>query len=491
VRHTDTGPTLQKVFSFSQDGKYFAIVDRTTIETASGGTEGSGAVISIWTTSDFKKVLSIPVRFPFEVASIAISPDNALIAAAQRDFIDIFDMADGKPIATIDSLCFSYQREIIFGPYNVPPMLLENSNCSSLTWVIVEDTARPASNNAPDFSKIVFNKTGGYQAISYPQPMSDFSVYEWFHYMFLNNDLLAAQNRHSVDTYACNLDLSAGNYDCQRDTTESVNNQILGKDRILATDGKYYDYEVSSRKVEIFSAENKTQVFYSIPFQNYGFSLLALDPINNTVMYEEALTPSVIRSVIQDMERNRVLAEYKGETFISSLVFSQNKNYAAFCRSIGYNSRLNKDKLIVFDLVGKKIIYNQTSSCGYAALALSKDGSKLAIQFPYLKNPTDRRYSGKLQIFNTQPPYDRQDADVDAPQYAIAFSPDDSLLAVTCGQRDVCFFDVANTSMIYQLEAHSQINSLAFSPDGSILSMYSNWGMNSFWAIPPFEIRTK
>jgi WD40 repeat protein len=482
---------LQKVFSFSPDGKNFAVVDRTTIETAGGGTEGSGAVISIWTTSDFTKVLSIPVRFPFEVSSIAISPDNTLLAASQRDFIDIFDMANGQPKATIDSLCFSYQREIMFGPYNIPPVLLENSNCSSLTWVIVENTARPANNNAPDFSKIVFNNTGGYKAISYPQPMSDFSVYDWFHYMFLSNDLLAAQNRHSVDTYACYLDLTAGNFDCQHDTTESVNNQILGKDRILATDGKYYDYEVSSGKVEIFSAENKSQVFYSIPFQNYGFSLLALDPVNKIVVYEEALTPSVIKTVIQDMERNRVLAEYKGETFISSLVFSPNKNYAAFCRSIGYNTRLNKDKLIVFDLVGKKIVYNQTSSCGYAALALSQDGSQLAIQLPYLKNSTDRRNSGKLQIFNTQPPYDKQEVDVDAPQYAIAFSPDDSLLAVSCGERDVCFFEVATNSMIHQLEGHSQLISLAFSPDGSILSMYSNWGLNSLWAIPPFENRTK
>jgi len=211
-----------------------------------------------------------------------------------------------------------------------------------------------------------------------------------------------------------------------------------------------------------------------------------LDPINHIIFYNMALSPSIVRPVILDMTNDQILQKWEGATFISPLVFSENGKYAAFCRNIGYNNRPNKDKLIIFDLTEKKIIYNETFTCSGVSLAITQDGTKLAIEHYYLKNPTDARYSLRFVIFNTLPPYDKKYLEIESSSRAAVFSPDNSLLAIACGESDICFFDVATNNKIYQLKAHSHITNLAFSPDGNSLATSSDWGLVSLWAVPPF-----
>jgi WD40 repeat protein len=187
------------------------------------------------------------------------------------------------------------------------------------------------------------------------------------------------------------------------------------------------------------------------------------------------------------MSSDHVLQKWEGETYLASVVFSGNGKYAAFCRLKGYNTRPNKDKLTILDLSKKTVIYDETFTCSGVSLALNHDGNVLAVEHNYLKNPTDRRYSVRLLTFNTQLPYDKKYIELEAASRAIAWSPDDSLLAVACHESDICFFDVVTNNQVHQIKAHSEITNIAFSPDGKFLATSSNWGLISVWAILPFS----
>jgi WD40 repeat protein len=490
VLHTDKAPTLQNVFAFSPDGAYYAVVDTVQQQNPDGSTGAAGAVASIWKTSDFTKVASIPIRFPFRISGIAISPDHSMLAVSQLEFIDIFDFQGGDPKITIDNLCFAYERQIMFGP-PVSPILFEKSSCSSMVWKISGTVAAPIDGNGPDLSKVMFDKDGKYKSIPFTYPfVSEFRPYrQEYYFRFLDRDTISFKSfdAQTLDRHTCTLSLTKSSFDCESHVPKVDSAQVTGKDRILANNGKYYDYTVNTSSVDIFPHDNPGQLFYSLPFHNYEFDLLALDATNQIIFYNMALSPSITKAVIQDTSNDRVLQKWEGETFISSLVFSANGRYAALCRSIGYNNRPNKDKLVIFDMVDKKVIYNQTFTCVGVSLAFNHDGNKLAVEHSYLKNPTDRRYSTQLLIFNTQPPYDKKSIEVEASSRAAAFSPDDSLLAVACHESDVCFFDVTTDVLTFQLKVQPQITAIAFSPDGKLMAASSDWALMSVWAIPPLE----
>ena len=490
IVHVSKGLSLQNNFAFSSNGAYFAVVDTFTQVDSVGNSSTVGGQASVWKTSDFTKVSSMDVRFPFRAYSLAFSEDQTMLAVAQNDFIDVFDVLSGELKVTIGNLCFSYQRMILFVPSS-PQRLLEKSDCSSNIWTITGSNAIPFGNGPSDLSRIVLDNEGNFENIPFTySTISEFKPYrQEYYFRFSNEDTLSFKSfdNGSLDRRTCDISLAIGSFDCQAFTSKDENGQILGKSRILAIDGEYYDYTVSKSTVDIYSSDNPGEVYYSIPFHSYGFELVALDPVNELLFYHMALSTNINRVVIHDMTTDGILQKWEGETFLSSYAFSENGKYAAFCRSIGYNTRPNKDKLILFDLAEKKIIYNETFTCSGVSLALSQNGNKLAVQQSYLKNPTDQRYSVRVLIMNTLPPYDKQYVDLEAASRAIVFSPDDSLLAVACAETDICFFDVATKNQVYQLKANSQITNLAFSPNGNFLAASSNWGLISLWAVPPFE----
>jgi WD40 repeat protein len=491
VLHTDKASTLQSVFAFSPDGAYYAVVDTVQQQNPDGSTGGVGAVASIWKTSDFTKVSSIPIRFPFRISSIAFSPDNSMLAVSQLEFIDIFDFQGGDPKISIGNLCLAYDRKVMF-ELSTPPILFEKSSCSSMVWKISGDIAAPIDGNGPDLSKVMFDKDGKYKSIPFPYPVvPEFRPYrQEYYFRFLDSETISFRSfaAQTLDRYTCNLSLKKSVFDCQAYTPKEENGQILGKGRILANDDKFYNYVVGKSTIDFYSEENPNQIYHSIPFHRYGFEVEALDPENNVIFYNMYLSTTANRVVIQDLSNDRLLQKWEGKTFIQSVVFSGDGRYAAFCRILGYNNRPNKDKLMIFDMVDKKVVYNQTFTCGGVSLAFNHDGSKLAVEHYYLKKPTDRRYSTELLVFNTQPPYDKKTVEVETSSSAVAFSPDDSLLAVACHESDICFFDAATNTQIFQLQANPQISTIAFSPDGKLMAASSDWALLSVWAIHPLEV---
>lgn len=486
---TSSAQTLQNLPTFSSDGKYFALADLTQVATSGGGTQVAGGTVGIWTTSNFTKVSSFSVNFPFDVTGISFSEDNNLLVIAQRNSIDIIDVLSGDSKATIADLCDSYQRRVMF----VPPTtdkVLEHSDCSSGEWTISGSTARLSNDDVPDLSRIAFDENRNFKTIPYVYPItSNLRAYRDQYYLkFLNNDILGFKNfdLKTLDRHSCDVSLVNGSLDCQSHAPEYNNGRYLGKDVILATDGKYYGYTVGNDRVDIYSIEKPTQVYYSIPFRQYIFDLIALDPVNKLVIYNLALSMSQNRVVIQDMENDRILEKWEGETFISSIAFSENDKFATFCRATSYSGGINKDKLAILDLSTKKITNTLDFTCRDTALSLSNDGSKLSVEH-YIVDPIDQLYSTRVMILNTISPFEKYHSTLGGIfSHAIAFSPDDSMIAVTCSIVEICFLDTSELREIHRFTAHSGITNLAFSPDGSLLATSSNWGLISLWAVPPF-----
>lgn len=491
--YASSAATYQDLPTFSSDGKYFALANLTQVATSGGGTQPAGAAISVWTTRDFIMVSSMNVKFPFNVSSIAFSEDNTLLAIAQENSISIYDIPSGDPKVTIADLCESGIRKVIFAPSSTI-MVLEHSDCSSGEWTVSGSTARLSADNVPDLSRITFDENGNFKAISYTQPTPDLRAYrQEYYFEFLNNDILSFKSfdAETLDRHSCDLSLANGSLDCQSHAPEYYwegSQLVLSeyKDVILATDGKYYSYVVGKSKVDIYSFDDPSQVYYSIPFRDYGFELLALDPVNNIVIYNIALSMRANRVIIQDMTNDHLLEKWEGETFLDSIVFSENKKFAALCRTIGYTNSPNKDKLVIFDLSEKRTKYNSEFTCSGTALSISSDGSKLAAEHRYLPNATT--LITRVTILNTSPPYETKHLDFESwfYPYATAFSPDGSMLAAGCSNNDICFLDPSDGREIYRTKAHSGISNMAFSKDGSVLATSSNWGLISLWAVPPF-----
>jgi hypothetical protein len=486
--YTSSAPTLQEPPTFSSDGKYFALADLTQVRTPGGGTEPAGGTVGVWTTNDFTRVSSMSVKFPFIVSSIAFSEDNTLLAIAQENSIDVYDVPNDDSKVTIADLCKSDIRKVMFAPSSTTK-ILEHTECGSGEWTISGNTAKLSSSNVPDLSSIVFDEKGNFKAIPYTQPVSNLKAYiREDTFKFTNNDVISFRNydAEAGNNHSCDLSLANSSFDCLANPRQYNSGRYLGKDILLATDGKYYSYVVGKSKVDIYSFDNPSQVYYSIPFRDFAFDLLALDPINKLVFYNIALSGRANRVIIQDMKNDHILEKWEGETFISSIVFSENNKFAGLCHTIGYTSGPNKDRLVIFDLSEKRTMYNTESTCSGAALSIKDDGSRLAIEY-YLYNPTDQLYSTRIMILNTTSPFEKQYFDFDTLfSYATAFSPDGSMLAAVCSKNEICFLDSSDGREIYRMKAHSGISNLAFSKDGSMLATSSNWGLISLWAVPPF-----
>ena len=488
---TSSTQTLQDLPTFSYDGKYFALADLTQISTSGGGTEPAGGTVGVWTTNDFTRVSSMSVKFPFSVSSISFSEDNTLLATAQRNSVEIYDAVSGDSQVTIADLCESDTRKVMFVPSSTTK-ILEHSECSSGEWAISGSTASLSTDSVPDLSRISFDENGNFKAIPYTQPAtSEVKAFtQEYYFEFLNNDVLSFKNvNFQIDDKknSCDLSLANGSFDCQSHAPEYSNGRYLGKDVILATDGKYYSFVVGKSKVDIYSFDNPSQVYYSIPFRDFFFTLLALDPISGLVFYDISLSDKADRVIIQDMKNDRILEKWEGQTYISSLAISENSRYATLCRTIGnYNDGTDKDRLVIFDLSEKRTAYNTDFNCSGTTLALSSDGAKLVSE--YGKGATSATAITRVMLLNTTPPYETKYFDFDSwfYPYTAVFSPDSSMLAVGCSKNEICFLDPSDGREIYRMNAHSGISNLAFSKDGSVLATSSSQGLISLWAVPPF-----
>ncbi len=262
--YTSGAPTYQDQPTFSGDGKYFAVADLIIEAHADGSTNPAGASVSISTGKDLAKVSSLNINFPFYVFGMAFSEDNALLAIAQTNTIDIFDVQSGAIKVTIADLCKAGSRKVMFAP-SAKFRILESSDCGSSEWAITDSTARVSPGKAPDLSRIDFDEKGNFKHIPYPQHGNPdlWAHYQENYFTFLNDDMLGFKysNPETSDRHPCDLSLNSGALDCQTNLLEYNNERYLVKDTILAKDGKYYRYVAGKTQVDIYSFDDPAQVY--------------------------------------------------------------------------------------------------------------------------------------------------------------------------------------------------------------------------------------
>lgn len=462
--------------TISSNGQYIAFSDQVSV--------------NIWRTSDFEKVTTIKIDYPYVLTSIAFSEDGHRFAISQKTNIKIYDVQTGNMQTFIQGLCDTYQRDVIFAPH-LPVRVVESSACDSGMWLIDQGRATKEQAGASyDLSKIKFDGDGHISSIPYPYSASELRAYRrQYYFQFMDADTLAFKNfaEHSLDRYTCVLSLSKGLINCKSNSEVFGDGQFTGTDQILGTDGQYYDYKVTRANVEIHSQGDSGKIYYSLPWKGYIFRIEALDPVNKLIFYEIALDVNNNREVIQDMENDHILNKFEGYTYFAPIAFSENKKFAAICQKVTYSGTPSIDKLIIFDLTKKAIVHSTNFTCDTTggSLSLSADGSKLAAEYVSSFNgDTVNRQVLLLDIANG---FTSQRFDVEAHQAsATAYTPDGKMLAVMCTDDTVCFLDASNGQEMGRLKAHSGITHIALSKDGKLMATSSDWGLISLWAIPPF-----
>lgn len=451
--------------TFSPNGIYIAVENRT-IDSSKGYDKRIGTTINIWNTQNLTKVSGIKIEYPFYInpEGFAFSENSRLIAIGQVNSIGVFDISNGGLISSIDKLCDSYKRKVIFVSEQ-PLKILENSDCSGIgIWTIesANATFSPTNRNI-DFAKITFDEKKNPQTISYPRELGNWVASRP---QFLDDNVLVFQ--------PCSI---------QIDTAASTCPDNGGI--VLGTDGQYYSYAVQNSNLEIRSMANPNQIYYSVSWSgSYHASLTGLDPINKIILYYLGGSPNS-KVVIQDMENDRVIAEWEGKTYLSSIVFSQNNKMAAICRKKGNTfSWTYADSLILLDLTQKTITYSMPFDC-WGGFALSNDGNKLITEH---RSANPDNTGATISVIDTLPPYQSNKFEIETTsyRYAVGFSPDNKMIVATCYDDNLCFLDVSSGSIIYQMKTYSGINGIAFSPNGSMMATSASWGVISLWAIPPF-----
>jgi len=447
--------------AISPDGQYIAFSNELSI--------------NIWGTSDFKLINMIKLDYPYSLTNIAFSEDGKLLAVSQKSNIKVYNVGTGDNQVSVQGLCETYKRRVIFAP-NLPVRAVESSDCDSGVWLIDQGRATGGTSANYDLSKIKFDEDGRISSIPYPYPASDLSAYgRQYYFQFLDNGTLVFKNDEEHG-YSCTISLSNNSIKCSTGTQKYVDGQYLGSGQVLGTDGQFYRYEVNHSDVEI-RPQNSGKIYYSIPWKGYIFNLEALDPVNNLIFYQVAINSQINKEIIQDMATNKVLKKEEGETFFAPIAFSENKKYAAICQKISYSYGRPIDKLMIFDLTKKAVVYSTAFTCSTIGgdITLSNDGSKLAAQ-----------YMQKVFLLDISNSFRRQKIDIETNGGLTAFSPDGNMLIVMCQENTICFLNASDGQEIYRLRAQPGITHIAFSKDGTLMATSSNWGSLSLWAVPPF-----
>lgn len=450
--------------TFSPNGSYLAVPN--PIWDGSGGV--SGNVVNIWNTSDFSRVSSINITYPFFVGEnngIAFTEDSSLIAIGQKNKIELFDVVTGEPVKSIN-VCDSYQRRIIVIPVKTLN-IVDMNDCKSGIWTIRSD--QPAfSEIYLDLSKISFDTDGNPFTIPYQHSTGNWYGYlaqRWF--KFLDDDHFAfnSQVNYYVDQ-TCNFQVSKGSANCSNDKL------------ILGTDGKYYKYNVEVDTVDIFDpGEESTTPFFTIFYSGTAFELYALDPIDDLIIYRAAQSGFYNKIIVMEMRSNKVIKNWEGQYLIDKVVFSSDNKYLALCLKQEITNKPYNDKLVLLDTAQKKIVSQTTITCSNSALAFSPDGTKLAAE----------SYN-KIIVLDLLSSYKVTSFDIEASNYAIGFSPDNKILLASCFVDSICFLDVIDGKEIHRINNMYGVSGIAFSKDETLMALSTNWGLISVWAIPPFSI---
>ena len=109
-------------------------------------------------------------------------------------------------------------------------------------------------------------------------------------------------------------------------------------------------------------------------------------------------------------------------------------------------------------------------------IALSPDGKKAATAFGVLNSPK----SDNLSIWDVETGKELVQLIFPGPVFNVAFSPDDTRIAVSCGSIAM-ILDASTWKIVSQLNHDALINHIAFSPDGNRVATASDDGSARIW----------
>jgi WD40 repeat protein len=339
-----------------------------------------------------------------------------------------------------------------------------------------------SENNVKGLQEIAFYKSG----------ITGFVNDIWHSFLFFRfrNDDFLSLNYWSPEPLNsrtfCDLFMADGSIKCQENHIENSNLGFYeGQQLIIGTDGNYYGYDLGSdREIGIYPIETPNQVIATIPnkYRNV-IELEALDLTNNVVIYNK--DPGVY---IQDSQDDSILFKWdNAHIFPLSVKISKNQKYAAFCLYMGAGADWysKDDKFVIYDLKARKIVNFIDMNCNIPAIDFSPDESKLVLQ--NASKDTSGIRSENVTVLNLLPPSDNEKITYEnVLSQAAAFSPDGTILAVSCADAEICFLDPSDLVEIYRLKTQFPIKELAFSKDGKLLAVLSDQGF-SIYAVPTFN----
>jgi WD40 repeat protein len=445
--------------------------------------------IILWSISDGKPIKKFPLEF--FGAGVAFSEDSTLIAIRQSSGnIDIWNLKTDKKTGSIQSNSSScYNVRSIFS--SIPAFSQDNENIATFdcngnvqVWSIYGSLLSEKHYDI-DIPSLIFDKNDNMGLIVLPYSVSPWGGYQGYQmnaFQFRDNETISLQY---YDSY----------YQTRRGCTISLrlSNQNCGDNLTLGTDNKYYKYVIEGSTLKLFSnsASTSSKPLYEIQWSGLEIGINRFDPQHALLLFTTYPTQYTGDGRLVDLETGELINKWELRAPNTS-AFSEDNNVAAICLDLtGYGVSYfnNVGKLSFIDLVEGKIVYEETFTCSGLALSHSAENRQIAISYETL--PPGSQYLKSLLLimnFNTYDERKKIDVGCDRSISSLAYSPDDSILVVSCsyGSSDgsIHFLNASDGTEIQNIEGYPGINSLAFSPDGKLLALSFGGGLISILAVP-------
>lgn len=490
------------VAEYYQNGRFY-IIDTETNEIIYKSISGSSPVFSpdssmiattlanqiiIWSMADGSAIKKIPLEQFSD--GYTFSQDLNKIAIRQSSgAIDIWNLNSSEKISSIQSdsgYCYGNTKSFSSVPIFTPNSeKIATFDCKGGVQIwSVNGSLLSESKYDNDIPSITLNDNGDINLITPPWSTGPWRGHESYllnDFFFLDDENLGFQYYDSTvrTKRLCTISLQSASQNCEE-------NLVLG------SDNKYYKYVIKGNILQLFPfLSNTSKPPYEIEWLGLGISINKFDTQYETLIYTAQVSDYITNLKWVDLKTGEIIQKWEKRRLRASS-FSDENTVAALCldtADFGITFFNNKPKLILIDLFESESIYEENITCSGLALSHSNENRKIAISYDTL--PSGSQFlKSLLLIMNFDTHDERQKIDVgcDRNISALAYSPDDSMLVVSCsyGNSDgsIYFLNAIDGTEIQHIEGYSGINSLAFSPDGKMLAVSFGGGIISVLAVP-------
>lgn len=490
--------TKLAVAEFYQRGRFY-ILDLGTNEVISKSIYGSSPVFSsdgsmIATNLDNQIIVwnissGTPInKFPLERFNqgVVFSPDSQLIAIKQSSGnIDVWNIVLDENIQIISSDNGQCQNIRKAGS----PTFSDDGNlvvfdCNGNVQVFSVTTGNKLYDihGDVDIPSITFDEKGNINLLVPP-----YSAGTWGElgallndFRFLDDIVIGFQYR-DIDrrvNRGCAIPLLHDNASCE-------DNIVIG------ADNSFYKYAIRGDKLSLYGLDFSTPL-YEIDWSDFSY-INVLSPQKELVLYTSPITDYTADTKLVNLRTGEVVKKWELRRPRASL-FSEKKNFGVVCldtAEYGISFRTNKPRMYFIDLTDMRVIYEEKIACIDLAFSHSVENKHIAVAYDTL--PVGSQYlKSLLVVMNTEVPNDRLEIDVgcDRSVGALAYSPDDSILAVGCSygesDGDIHFLSTLDGTEIQFIKGYSGVNDISFSHDGKMLAISFGGGIISIVAVPSF-----